>query len=162
MPDQLRTVTVNPTEARATIEQWCGDLGVPFREAFSAAEAAELARRLHFEAVPGTVAEFQRKGYFACPDAGALSPVELFCWLMALDARRRWRPSPSAHDLKKSAARLQAERARAAGEPPVIDLERFTLEDCLLQLVGCDQRQLREALYECAREKLRALGFVEE
>src|SRR5262245_5613432 len=116
--NQLRTVTVDPETARATIEEWCSDLGVAYRDRFTAAEACELARRLHFDVVPATVSEFKRKRYFRCEDAGALTPVEVFAWLMALDARRRWRATPSAHDVKKSAARLNVEQLKADGRDP--------------------------------------------
>lgn len=148
--------TVEPEKARAAIERFCADFGTPFRDTWTMAEVAAYLSSLDYDANPGTVGEFIRKGYFICPDATALQVQDLYSLQLSLEARRRWKRAPSIHDMKKSAMRLRIEGT--PGGDPVYDLD-LTLEDLLLLIVQEQQPQMREALYECARLKLQ--GFEE-
>lgn len=61
---------------------------------------------------------------------------------------------PSAHDYKKSGARLIVEQLQSAEAEPFNDLDRYSIEDLILQVVTCDDRATREALGEGLRLKL--------
>lgn len=153
--DSTRQQAVDVERATELVRIGLEEHGLPVRDVFTPAQAAELARALHYECSPGTVAEFVRKGYVGPADPAALSPVDVFCLVAALENRRRWKPAPGRHDAKKSGARLLIEQCQAAGAPsPVSDLDNFALEDLLLQLVQCGDRGTREGLYEAVRLKL--------
>jgi hypothetical protein len=157
--DQTRVMHVDPAHARRVIEDLSAQAGVPFLDSYSPGQAAVLAFALDYDCSLGTVAELVRKRYIAPEDPEGLSPVDVYCLLGALEARRRWKHAPSAHDAKKSGVRLQIEAMQAQGVEPVNDLDDHTVEDLLLQLTGADNRALREILYETLRLKLK--GFEE-
>ncbi len=153
--DETRTVHVDPEHARRVIEAFSVQVGLPFREAYSPFDAAELARAHEYGCSPGTITEFIRKGYFGPVDPEALSPADVYCLFAALEARRRWQPCPSRHDAKKTGIRLAIEQLQADGTAPLHDLDDHSLVDLLLQLVQSDNRPLRELLYESLRLKLK-------
>ncbi|MCI0638473.1 MAG: hypothetical protein L0Y72_14185 [Gemmataceae bacterium] len=155
--DDTRVMVVDPVRARAVIEAFCQEANVPFLEAFTAAQAAELATGLDYVATPWTVQECIDKKYFSAADSAALSPTELYCFLAALEARRRWKPTPSKHDARKTGCRLFIEQNVGNGLPAVNDLDDHSIEDLTLQLVASDNRSVREVLYETLRLKLAGL-----
>ena len=132
-------------------------LGVVMRESWPVDATVDFLRRLDYDVTPNTLAEFERKHYFAPADASEMTAVEIYCLMAALEARRRWKPTPSQHDAKKSGARLAIEQLQAQGIPPVNDLDNHTLEDLLLQLTGCPDRAIRECIYETLVLKLKGL-----
>src|SRR5258706_671367 len=124
--DQTRQAPVDCERATELVRIGCEEHGLQFRETFTPAQAAELARALHYLCGPGAIAEFVRKGYFGPADPDALTAVDVFCFVGALESRRRWQSAPSRHDAKKSGARLLIEQSQAAGaESPVNDLDNF-------------------------------------
>lgn len=159
-PIPERALAINPEKAALIIGDFAEHHGLPRKDVYTVAEAAELARRLGYACTPGTVLEFQRKRYLSDPGE-TWEAAHVFCLISALESRRRWLPTPCPqHDAKKSAARLEVERLVAEGvEMPVADLDSHTIEDLLLQLCQNDHRQIREALYEALRLKL--AGFEE-
>lgn len=160
--DQTRVVRVDPEHAERFVGELAAHVGLPERESWTPAEAADLLRRLEYECTPATIGEFIRKGYFGPENDQALSPTDVFCLVQAMDSRRRWKATPSRHDPKKSGARLLLERQRAEGLEVFHDLDEFTLEDLLLRLVGTTDHATREVLYEGIVAKLAAQGFIEE
>lgn len=150
---------IDPSMASELLEGLCSQCNLPMREAWSHAQAAELFTALEYQATPGTIAEFVRKGYIAPDDPAALSVLDMFGLLGALERRRRWKAAPSRHDLKKSAARLHVEEGRAIGQDPIPTLGQHSVEDLLIQLTEADSRPLRECVYEALHLKL--AGFEE-
>src|SRR5262245_25216648 len=130
--EQTRRREIDPETARAVIEEWCSDAGVSFSDHMPAAAVLALLKALQYDACGDTIAEFRRKGYASIADSAYLTPVEVLALIQALDGRRRWRAAPSAHDVKKSAARLAIERCKAEGEDAFVDLSRYSVEDLLL------------------------------
>lgn len=157
MSDQTRTVAVDPEHAARVVADFADAHGLPVPT--TPGEAVELARACGYDCTPGTVAEFVRKGYVSDP-GGVADAVWVYCFIAALEARRRWKPTPCVHDPKKSGTRLLIEQMRNAGvAEPLNDIDRYTVEDLLLQLTNCDNRAVREALYEAVKAKLQ--GFEE-
>lgn len=158
MSDPTRAVTVDPAHAAQVVSDFAGSVGLPTPT--TAGEVVEMLTRIGYDCTPRTLAEFVEKGYISDP-GDVWGPVEVYVLAAALECRRRWLPTPNPrHDLKKSGFRLEIERLRAEGvDPPVRDLDDHSIEDLLLQLCQCDQRAVREALYETVRLKLD--GFEE-
>jgi hypothetical protein len=157
--DETRAVRIDPEHAERVVADFAEHVGLPALETYTPADAAELVSRHDYVCTPGTISEFIRKGYFGPQDPDALTPVEVYCLLGALESRRRWKPTPSRHDAKKSGARLAIEQTEMQGASAINDLDQHTVEDLLLQLTGCDNRAVRECLYEALRLKLE--GFEE-
>lgn len=153
------TINIDPAIAAAAVDQLAASVGLPVLLAYSPDQAAELAARLEFDAKPGTVAEFVRKGYLKATDPAALTPQEVYQFIGGLDRRRRWKAAPSQHDLKKSNIRLHVEQGQAAGLAPFHDLAAHSIEDLLLQLTESDERWFREVVHEALKLKLQ--GFEE-
>lgn len=152
MSDMTRAVTVDPAHAAEVVAGMADSVGLA--APVTAAEVVALLDRLDYACTPNTLAEFVRKGFISDP-GDTWDSVSTYCLMAGLEARRRWKPAPSRHDLKKSGFRLEIERLRAEGvDPPVRDIDDHSVEDLLLQLCQCDQRAVREALYETVRLKL--------
>jgi hypothetical protein len=152
--DQTRQVQVDPERARQVVSDLALSAGMVAQDAYAPDEVVALLAALDYDATPNTLAEFQRKRYVPAVE-GDWSPVDVYCLLAALESRRRWRPAPSRHDPKKSGARLEIERLQREGvNPPVVDLDGYSVEDLLLQMVGSDNRAERECLLEVLRLKL--------
>src|SRR5437764_1423028 len=144
-----RAAYVDPGASDRIVAGFCTFAGLPVREVYTAAEVVDLLRRVGYDVTPGTLAEFARKGYIGEPAGEEWTAPFVHALAAALECRRRWLPTPNRlHDFKKSVARIQIESLRAEGEPVFADLEGYSLEDLFLQLVACDERGLREALYE--------------
>ncbi|HVK14432.1 MAG TPA: hypothetical protein VM597_37180 [Gemmataceae bacterium] len=159
MFDQSRAVTIDPVKAEEVVTHLCERAGRPVQDQFTPAEVAGLLSAVGYVVTQGTLAEFVRKRYVSDP-GDQWSPVNIYCLAAALESRRRWAPAPGPHDLKKTGIRLELERLQADGvNPPIVDLDRYTLEDLLLQMAQSDNRMEREALYETLRLKLD--GFEE-
>lgn len=148
-----RAVPVDAEHAATVVADLAAGVGLPTPT--TAEEVVEMLTKLDYDVTRGTVAEFARKKYFG-PDPGdAWTPADVYAFMAALEARRRWRPTPSRHDMKKSGFRIEVERLQAEGVTPVHDLDDHTLEDLLLQIAQADNRMLREALLESINLKLR-------
>jgi hypothetical protein len=145
-----RQVHIDPIHARRR-RRLAESVGMLARDEYTAAGcAAGHAVGVHLH--PPHLTEFAEKGYML--DHGETwDGKSVYCLLAALESRRRWKPTPSRHDVKKSGARLQIEQAQAAGVP-ILELEQYTVEDLLIWLTGSDSRAERECLYEIARLKL--------
>lgn len=156
-----RLVQIDPAHARRVVEDHCHAVGLPSPDTWSPEEASVLLGRLDYECPPAVILEFARKGYICPPENDrALTAVDLYGLMCALESRRRWKATPSRHDVKKSGFRLQLETLIRNGvNPPVHDLDEHSIEDLLLRLVACDERMMRESLYETI--KLKLAGFEE-
>lgn len=154
MHDTTRAVHVDPAHAERVIGEFLDRAGMPRKDSYLTSEVCDVLTRAGYAVSPGTLAEFTRKKYIA-EFAHEWTVVAIYCLCGALEARRRWLPTPSLHDMKKSGARLQIEQLRAEGvNPPIVDPDRHTVEDLLIQMAQNDNRMERECLYEVLRLKL--------
>ena len=154
--DETRTIAVDPDHAARVVGDFCDSVGVPVPTGTS--DVCELLDRLGYQCTPGTLAEFVRKGYVSEP--AEWDAVSVYCLMAALELRRRWKRTPCPqHDHKKTGARLFVERSLAEGGPGVNDLDRYSVEDLLLQLTQTGDRPTRECLFEALTLKLS--GFEE-
>lgn len=157
MSDQTRIVSVDPAHAERVVADFAASVGLAVPT--NAAEVVELLDRLDYDCTPRTLEQFIERGYISDP-GDCWDCVAVYCLLGGLESRRRWKPTPSKHDLKKSGARLEIEKLQAEGiDPPVVDLDRTTVEDLLIQLTQCDQRAIREVIFEAL--KLKLAGYEE-
>lgn len=156
-----RTTIPTPAESEAVVRAMAAATDQEFRESWTLTEAANFLRSCDYACTPGILMRLVSREYVSDP-RGDWRPQHVHCAAAALESRRRWQPTPSRHDAKKSAARLQIETARKEGIDVFNDLDATTLEDLLIQLTQTDQRQIREVLYEAVREKMDRLAFVEE
>lgn len=75
--------------------------------------------------------------------------------LSVLENNRKWRPLSVRHQHKKTRWEIHRELALAGQAPPVFDdLDRFTVEELLRQLVEVDQREVRELLHTAIMIKI--------
>ena len=157
MSDPTRTVPVDPRHAARVVGDFAATVGLATPA--NAAEAIELLTKLDYAVSKRTLEEFIERKYISDP-GDAWDCVAVYCLMGALESRRRYKSADRRHDFKKTGIRLEIERLRAEGiDPPIHDIDDITLEDLLLQITQCDQRAIREALYETLREKLR--GYEE-
>lgn len=135
MKDETRTVHVDPNRAADIVGTFLDRAGVERKPSYSFAEVADLAARLGYQCSPRVIIEFIGKNYM--PDPGDhFDCVGIFCLIAALESRRRWGRTPNAHDGKKTQYRLQLEEVQNDGiDPPVRDLDRYTLEDLCIHLL---------------------------
>lgn len=159
MIDATRKMEIDPIHAARVVGDFCDQVDLTRRESFSIPEACDFLTRMGYACTPGTVAEFVRKKYVA-EIGDTLDCTQLYCFMAALDCRRRWQPSPCIHDPKKTGLRIQLEELVAQGiNPPFNDLDAMTVEDALLQMCMSPNRFERETLYEALTWKL--AGFEE-
>lgn len=157
MSDPTRTVNIDPEHAARVVGDFADSVNLPVPT--TAGEVVAFLERCDYLVTARTLSEFAEKHYVSDP-GDQWDAVAVYCLMAALESRRRWKPAPSRHDHKKTGISLQIEAARAAGvAEPINDLDRYTVEDLLLQLTQCDHRATRECLYEALREKLR--GYEE-
>jgi hypothetical protein len=157
----LATQAANALEK---VERWADAARVPFDEdgTVSRDGLLKIARHLDYEATEDTIAEFVRRSYL--PDALNLThwPASLVTlFIEQLNRLRRWCPTPSVHDARKSAARLQVETFGpevALGDAP----ERHTVEVLLHMMAESEDRASRECCLETLRYKMDRLGWIEE
>jgi hypothetical protein len=150
----VRIREVDPIEARRAMEFLAETIGQELQETYTSQEAAQFFSQLDYVCAPGTIYELIRKRYFAPSNPNALNICDLYCIGHILESRRRWKPTPSKHDPKKTGIRLRIEQAQAEGVEPFADAEGITVEDALIQIVQSDSRAQREILYELLRHKL--------
>ncbi len=157
-----RTVMIDTAKAEALVSGFCERTGFEVKPVYSASEVCSMLTALGYSVRLDTLREFVAKGYVS--DFGdSWDAVAVYALSAALEARRRWTPTPSPHDFKKTAMRVEIERLRAEGiDPPIYDIDTTSLEDLLIRITGCDHRGSREALYEIILVKLEAVGFIEE
>jgi len=152
--DQSRAVVIDPRHATQVVGDFAESVGLPRAESYSPAQACLLLGRLGYDCPLNTIREFTAKGYIGDP-GDTWAPVNVYCLMAALEARRRWLRTPCVHDAKKTGVRLMLEQRLNEGiNPPVDDLDSHSVEDLLLQLIGSDNRAERECLFEVLRLKL--------
>lgn len=158
-PIPFRCVPVDPDVSAKCVANIAALAGLDAAESYTARQVVQMMRAAGYACTLNTLREFISKRYISPPtDMDAWDSVYVWTLANALESRRRWQPTPNPrHDVKKSVARLEIERQVAAGEPAIADIDQYTVEDLLIQLVNCDQRGIREALYEAVKLKLDGL-----
>ncbi|GIW79243.1 MAG: hypothetical protein KatS3mg105_4403 [Gemmatales bacterium] len=150
-------------KSAAFVRLLCEQNDQHMRDEFTPAEVVELMTACEYDCDADTIAEFHRKGYLPGihPDQRTWNAQDVFQLVKALEQRRRWLPNSSKHRHKKPRALVDWESDMDrpdAREAYFAELANYTIEDLLLWLTLEANRDIREAFWIAAREKLKQAG----
>src|SRR5262245_43558427 len=94
-----RAVHVDPQHAERVIGDMLDRAGFERKDSYVMSEVCDFLTRAGYAVSPGTLAEFTRKKYIA-EFVQHWTAVAIYCLCGALEARRRWLPTPCIHDAK--------------------------------------------------------------
>lgn len=148
-------VEVDPGFAKQMVGNLCQGLDLPVRETFYLTEVVELLDAAGYTVDQGVVAIYAARGYIALPAGGRWTPVDVVRLGNALELRRRWKPAPCVHDVKKNRAELRFEKSPGEFAEAAATA---TLADLVLQLWRLPAGEERDYLYLLAKTKMESSG----